>query len=272
MLICVCFTIFWLNSLVEVHSQTAPYVSFSGQTLANNFYVDISEVGDDGSGSDSVQCITDLSTCCTRDQGSHRGDWYFPDGTRLPFNTPDVDTYEQRGAQRVDIRRRNNANSPTGIYRCDIPTNAVHNDTDTSVRDTVYVGVYTASGGKHNAMQVSLHYVKPTSYFHHCNSGDISISGGVTFDPDQGTLTCISTGGPATTVTWTRDSTTVTQGTQTVLNDPVTANYTHTLTVTTGGEYTCTVANGKPSSASAMITVTGYNIHELRSKMLSCKL
>ncbi|CAI8013810.1 Receptor-type tyrosine-protein phosphatase delta, partial [Geodia barretti] len=100
-------------------------------------------------------------------------------------------------------------------------------------RDTVYVGLYTASGG------------------------DVSISGGVTFDPSQLTLTCISTGGPATTVTWTRDSTTVTQGTQTVLNDPVTAQYTHTLTVTTGGEYTCTVANNKPSSASATITVTG---------------
>ncbi|CAI8019946.1 Kalirin, partial [Geodia barretti] len=76
-------------------------------------------------------------------------------------------------------------------------------------------------------------------------------------DPDQGTLTCISTGGPATTVTWTRDSTTVTQGTQTVLNDPVTAQYTHTLTVTTAGQYTCTVANNKPSSASASTTVAG---------------
>ena len=44
-------------------------------------------------------------------------------------------------------------------------------------------------------------------------------------------LTCISTGGPASTVTWTRDSATITQGTQTELNDPVTAQYTHTLTV-----------------------------------------
>ena len=87
--------------------------------------------------------------------------------------------------------------------------------------------------------------------------GSVSISGGVTFDPSQLTLTCISTGGPATTVTWTRDSTTVTQGTQTVLNDPVTAQYTHTLTVTTAGEYTCTVANNKPSNASASITVAG---------------
>ena len=74
-------------------------------------------------------------------------------------------------------------------------------------------------------------------------------------------LICISTGGPATTVTWTRDSTTVTEGIETVLNDPVTVNYTHTLTVTgiLPGLYTCTVANNKPSSDSTSrnITITG---------------
>ena len=71
------------------------------------------------------------------------------------------------------------------------------------------------------------------------------------------TLACISTGGPATTVTWTRDSALLTEGTETVLNDPVTAQYTHTLTVTIAGVYTCTVANEKPSSASASITLEG---------------
>ena len=71
----------------------------------------------------------------------------------------------------------------------------------------------------------------------------------------QFTLTCISTGGPATTVTWTRDSTTVNEGTETVLDDPVTAQYTHTLTVTgtLPGLYTCTVENNKPSSDSATL-------------------
>ena len=85
-------------------------------------------------------------------------------------------------------------------------------------------------------------------------SGHISLS---TRDPTsdlsantpQFTLTCISTGGPVTTVTWTRDSVTVTEGTKTVLDDPVTAQYTHTLTVTTGGVYTCTVANGASTSS-----------------------
>ena len=124
--------------------QTFPRLSFMDRTLANHSYVDISLVGDDSSGSDSVQCITDLNTCCTSGQGVHRGDWFFPNGTRLGFSIHDGDIYEQRVAQRVDLRRRNNANSPTGIYRCDIPTNAVHDYPD---RDTVYVGLYTGSGG-----------------------------------------------------------------------------------------------------------------------------
>ena len=105
-------------------------------------------------------------------------------------------------------------------------------------------------------MEVSYTYDKHYVYIF-VVSGDIIISGGVklTVDSDlnggsphsQFTLTCISTGGPATTVTWTRDSTTVTEGTETMLDDPVTAQYTHTVTVTgrLGGHYTCTVANNK---------------------------
>ena len=98
--------------------------------------------------SDSVQCHSDLATCCTGAQGPRRGDWFAPGETdRLPLNAPNVGVYENRVAQRVDLRRRNSANSPVGIYRCDIPTVAVHVGGSNSVRDTVYVGLYTASGG-----------------------------------------------------------------------------------------------------------------------------
>ena len=92
------------------------------------------------------------------------------------------------------------------------------------------------------------------------------ISGGMTFTVDsdlneaspQFTLTCMSTGGPATTVTWTRDSVTVTEGTETVFNH-TTSQYTHTLTVTErlGGLYTCTVGNNKPSHNMTPLTVQG---------------
>ena len=94
------------------------------QTLANHSYVDLSLVGTTNTQSgvgDSVQCHTDLESCCASAQGpTHRGDWYFPDGTRLPFNGDNVGIYEIRDAQRVEMRRATNANSPTGIYRCEI--------------------------------------------------------------------------------------------------------------------------------------------------------
>ena len=111
---------------------------------------------------------------------------------------------------------------------------------------------------------------------HKCllSAGDPAIFGGVTITINlnvaspQFTLTCISTGGPATTVTWTRDFDTVTEGTKTVLDDQVTSQYTHTLTVTEptsfNGTYTCRVSNNKPSTASVIIRTTvvytGYGI------------
>ena len=75
----------------------------------------------------------------------------------------------------------------------------------------------------------------------------------------QFTLTCVSTGGPATTVTWTRGSEDVPGETMTVLNNATTARYTHTLTVTgrLGGLYQCTVSNNIPSEDSTSITLDG---------------
>ena len=44
-----------------------------------------------------------------------------------------------------------------------------------------------------------------------------------------------------------------------MLDDPVTAQYTHTLTVTgrLGGQYQCTVSNMKPSETVSNFTVKG---------------
>ena len=106
---------------------------------------------------------------------------------------------------------------------------------------------------------MKLHCSKAHTLLLTSTAGDLSITGGfTTVDIDganpQFTLTCISTGGPATTVSWTRDSTTVSEGNATVLVNPITAEYVHTLKVTAGdvkGRYTCTVANKKPSSAPA---------------------
>ena len=241
-----------LSLVEEVHcqQQTFPYVSFMGQTLDNHSYVDISTVGSASDNYDGVVCHTDLSTCCSGAQGPHRGSWYFPDGTGLPFIGSNVPIGFGRAAQFAVIRRTT-ATGPPGIYRCDIATVAVNDDTDESVGETVYVGLYPADGIKYVSNTETITLSRNTG-------GHITISGNeVTFDSVTMTLTCISTGGPATTVTWTRDSITVTEGNETVLNNATTAQYTHTLTVTTGGEYTCNVSNNKPSSDSANITVPG---------------
>ena len=132
-----------LSALVEVHSQTVPYVSFMGTILPNHSYVDLTLVADLVDGADSVQCHTDLDTCCNKTHGAHRGDWYFPNQMRLMFNIDSENIYEVRRAQRVDLHRRNNGNT-SGIYQCTVETNAVHND---SGRETVYAGLY-ARGGK----------------------------------------------------------------------------------------------------------------------------
>ena len=129
---------FVLLSLVKVHCQLRlPYVSFMGQTLDNHSYVDISQVGT--SSSNSVQCRTNVSTCCTIAYGSHRGDWYFPNETRLTYRN----VYEEHSYQRVDLRR-SSGTDPTGIYCCIIDVN----EYSVIKKRSVYVGLYTSGGGK----------------------------------------------------------------------------------------------------------------------------
>ena len=78
-------------------------------------------------------------------------------------------------------------------------------------------------------------------------------------------LTCTTTGGPATTVTWEKlnesgDAEAVETDNQvTVLLDGNTATYNHILTLNeqVGGVYGCSVSNNKPSSTKVLFTVTG---------------
>lgn len=138
------FVFLWLLfSLVEVYSQTIPYVSFMGNVLPSHSYIDMSLVG--RTESTSVHCNTDLETCCSRDQGPHRGDWYPPNSEeRLPFSNPIEPIFEQRSDQKVEIRKNfHDTSVVSGIYRCEIETIAVHsNDT----REMLFVGLYDTGG------------------------------------------------------------------------------------------------------------------------------
>ena len=131
---------------LQVCCQAFPRLSFgNNDAILNHGYVDLGMIGT--SYSNSIQCRTDLETCCTQDD-SHRGNWYFPDGDPMMNSSGESGMfYESWKSKRVDLRCNDCSTSPPGIYRCEIPTNAVHDDTDISVRATVYVGLYI-SGGK----------------------------------------------------------------------------------------------------------------------------
>ena len=111
-------------------------------------------------------------------------------------------------------------------------------------------------------------------------TGQVTIPGELTFqldtdpatDPPVFTLTCNSTGGPATTVSWRRDGTMLsddsTYSITSQVTDTVTATYTHTLRVTGRlvGEYQCTVSNIRtPSGSTRSLTVgkVAETLHEL---------
>ena len=130
-----------LSALVEVHSQTAPYITFMNNNIPNHSYVYLNTVGET-IGTNAVQCHTDLITCCSKPQGPDRGDWYFPNGNRLPF-AGFGNVYEDRRDRLVGLRHTGSGGTTSGIYRCDIETNAVNNN---SGNVSLFVGLYTSGG------------------------------------------------------------------------------------------------------------------------------
>ena len=86
----------------------------------------------------------------------------------------------------------------------------------------------------------------------------------LTFDEESRTLTCTSTGGPATTVTWRRDGVVITlnatyQQTKSIV-DPVNGTYQTVLTINSSvgqsdivGTYSCTVENDRGGSSETVV-------------------
>ena len=94
---------------------------------------------DIGEGGDALLCRTNLTACCQPHHtgtGSAKGDWFFPNRTRVPSNGAMWDFYGTRGQMVVCMHRRRGG--VDGIYSCEIPDSV-------DVIQTIYIGVYTAS-------------------------------------------------------------------------------------------------------------------------------
>lgn len=118
-----------------------------GKTLPDNSYVDLNQVGNNVNGTDSIQCHTDLISCCGYENDGG-GEWFSPARNRLPVNTTDIGIYKVYQDQRIDLRRSNTgdySNIMSGIYQCQIQTKAT-GISGTGNQKLVNVGLYTSGG------------------------------------------------------------------------------------------------------------------------------
>ena len=127
-------------NLVYLLFPGVDYVRFSlqGTTYQNNSLVTVEDIGE---GDDALLCKTSLVACCE----PFLGNWFFPNGTRLPSEIVNVTSglqwefYRDRGWTVVRMHRRRGG--VTGIYHCEIPDTV-------GIIQSLYIGVYTANTGE----------------------------------------------------------------------------------------------------------------------------
>ena len=110
-------------------------------TYQNDSIVILEDIGDGDD--DALLCRTNYTTCCrhpnTGVNESALGNWFFPNGTRVPSASTNWGFYRTRGQMVVRMYRRRGG--VEGIYRCEIPDTL-------NVTQTIYIGVYSASTGE----------------------------------------------------------------------------------------------------------------------------
>ena len=91
---------------------------FRGVSYSNNTQLFIGDIGDTSTGS-AILCTTNRSPRCST---NCLGEWHYPDGSMVPSNAAGEDFYRGRGDnQTIYLNRRNNAQSPTGPFCCELP-------------------------------------------------------------------------------------------------------------------------------------------------------
>jgi len=100
--------------------------SLRNTTYQNNSLVTLEDIGEDN---DALLCTTDLTACCrppyTGEMGPDIGNWFFPNGTRVPNGDDNItsallwDFYRTSSHSMILLNRRRGG--VNGIYRCEIP-------------------------------------------------------------------------------------------------------------------------------------------------------
>ena len=122
------------NNIIVLSPPATPpttglYFSLNGVIHMHGESVSITDIRSNASSGDAgstLVCVTsNVNTLCCRSRGGRRvGEWYYPDGTKVPrnFGTPGDDILTKTAfTQQVRLNRRANAVGPLGVYRCDVP-------------------------------------------------------------------------------------------------------------------------------------------------------
>ena len=113
------------------------WFSLDGTVYQNNSNVILEDIGE---GEDALLCITNQTACCRPPySGAALGNWFFPNGTRVPSAVSKWDFYRSRGQMMVRMNRRRGG--VEGIYHCEIPDTL-------GFTQTIYIEVYSASTGE----------------------------------------------------------------------------------------------------------------------------
>ena len=120
------------NIQLFIHPGGAKFV-LNGITYQNHSMVFLEDIGE---GDQALLCITNFRNCCRRPYtsgGRALGNWFFPNGTRVPSSGNQWDFHRTRGHKVVLLHRRRGG--VEGIYRCEIP------DAMNGIQ-TIYIGIY----------------------------------------------------------------------------------------------------------------------------------
>ena len=192
-------------------------------------------------------CLTPSLECCsdseTPNAASVTREWYLPDGRPLTSDNSPFIKSQVSSAVSLQFDRFSFNAAPNGVYRCEIP------DTN-GINQNIYVEIYSRQEG-----EINMH----TSYYNGLSllmklyfAGSPSIIS-LLFDRNLTTLTCTSTGGPPTTVTWRKNGVLVDlslyEQSQRLI-DPMEATYQSVLfndnvTIFVGETFTCEVSNAR---------------------------
>ena len=112
--------------------------SLNGTTYQNNSLVALEDIGEDDY---ALHCVTDQTACCQPPytdsiRRSAIGNWFFPNGTRVPTSGVLWDFHRTRSQSVVLLHRRRDGEE--GIYSCVIPDAM-------NVIQTIHIGVYSTT-------------------------------------------------------------------------------------------------------------------------------